>query len=86
MGHPQGDSSSFLLLYISLSDYLPYNGYVVVVAFFFLKSFSFNFFNSKKNVIARVKEEENIIYHRDMRKKNEGLSKESKNELFWEEK
>ena len=27
-------------------------------------------------------EEENIIYHRDMRKKNEGLSKESKNELF----
>ena len=42
-------------IYISLSDYLPYNGYVVVVAFFFPKSFSFNFFNSKKNVIARVK-------------------------------
>lgn len=42
-------------IYISLSDYLPYNGYVVVVAFFFPKSFSFNFFDSKKNVIARVK-------------------------------
>ena len=42
-------------IYISLSGYLPYNGYVVVVAFFFPKSFSLNFFNSKKNVIARVK-------------------------------
>lgn len=42
-------------IYISLSDYLPYNGYVVVAAFFFPKSFSLNFFSSKKNVIARVK-------------------------------
>ena len=82
MGHPQGDSSSFLLLYISLSDYLPYNGYVVVVAFFFPKSFGFNFFNSKKNVIARVKRKRILFIIEICAKKNEGLSKESKNELF----
>lgn len=68
-------------IYISLSDYLPYNGYVVVVAFFFPKSFSLDFFNSKKNVIARVKRKR-ILFIIEICEKKEGLSKESKNELF----
>ena len=56
MGHPQGDSSSFLLLYI-----FPYpTTYHITAMWQLLLSFSrkvlvLTFFNSKKNVIARVK-------------------------------